>query len=398
MKLKLGLATLFLFSLQSYATENTALISQGEYLARAADCMACHTPDSGKPFAGGVKFALPIGTIYSTNISPDKQQGIGDYSESEFSRAVREGVRKDGQRLYPAMPYNAYAKLSDQDIHALYTYFMQGVKAVDQPNSGNDIPWYLAARWPLRIWNAINAPNPTNSATSTSDSDPIKRGAWLVEGPGHCGACHTPRGWMMQEKGLTAASESYLSGAEIEGWFAPSLRQLPYDAEQTALILKTGHNATSAITGPMSSVITHSSQYLTDSDAKAIGLYLDSIRIEKNQRPAALQVSLTDPDKNYLRYCSTCHGKEGQGTPNVIPSLQNNLLVMADNPASLIQVIAQGAQTPQTLGQLSWSMPGYHHVLNDEQLADLTNYVRGRFAGKEEKVTASQVKTFLATH
>lgn len=398
MKRRLGLAGLLLVSLQSYASSNTDLISQGEYLARASDCMACHTQDSAKPYAGGVKFELPVGTLYSTNISPDKQQGIGDYSEREFSRAVREGVAKGGQRLYPAMPYNAYAKLSDQDIHALYTYFMQGVKPVGQPNRDNDIPWYLAARWPLRIWNAINAPQPVNSHSPSADSDPIKRGAWLVGGPGHCGACHTPRGWMMQEKGMTAANESYLSGAEIEGWYAPSLRQLPYDAAQTAEILKKGHNATSAVTGPMSAVITDSSQYLTDSDAKAIGLYLQSIKIEQSHPSAALQVSMTDPDKNYLRYCSTCHGKEGQGTPNVIPSLQNNLLVMADNPASLIRVLANGAETPQTLGQLSWSMPGYHSVLDEQQLADLTNYVRGRFAGKQDKVTASQVHTLLSSH
>ncbi|WP_241606471.1 cytochrome c [Rosenbergiella epipactidis] len=396
MNRRLGLAGLFLFSLQSYASSNSDVIAQGEYLARAADCMACHTQDSAKPFAGGVKFELPVGTLYSTNISPDKQQGIGNYSEAEFSRAVREGVAKEGKRLYPAMPYNAYAKLSDQDIHALYTYFMQGVKPIDQPNRDNDIPWYLAARWPLRLWNAINAPEPVSTPSSPDDSDPIKRGAWLVEGPGHCGACHTPRGWMMQEKALTAASERYLSGAEVEGWYAPSLRQLPYDAAQTAQILKTGHNATSAVTGPMSAVITHSSQYLTDSDAKAIGLYLHSIRIEKNQQTATPQLTMTDPDKNYLRYCSTCHGKEGRGTPNVIPSLQNNLIVAADNPASLIRVMAYGADTPQTLGQLSWSMPGYRHALDEQQLADLTNYVRGRFAGKQEKVTASQVKSILS--
>ncbi|PIJ41571.1 cytochrome c [Tatumella sp. OPLPL6] len=397
MNRRLGLAGLFLFSLQSYASSNSDVIAQGEYLARAADCMACHTQDSAKPFAGGVKFELPVGTLYSTNISPDKQQGIGNYSEADFSRAVREGIAKEGKRLYPAMPYNAYAKLSDQDIHALYTYFMQGVKPIDQPNRDNDIPWYLAARWPLRLWNAINAPEPVSTPSSPDDSDPIKRGAWLVEGPGHCGACHTPRGWMMQEKALTAASERYLSGAEVEGWYAPSLRQLPYDAAQTAQILKTGHNATSAVTGPMSAVITHSSQYLTDSDAKAIGLYLQSIRIEKNQHTATPLLTMTDPDKNYLRYCSTCHGKEGRGTPNVIPSLQNNLIVAADNPASLIRVIAYGADTPQTLGQLSWSMPGYQHALDEQQLADLTNYVRGRFAGKQEKVTTSQVKAILST-
>lgn len=398
MKRRLVLAGLLLVSLYGHAASKGDLIAQGEYLARAADCMACHTQDSTKPYAGGVKFTLPIGTLYSTNITPDKQHGIGDYSEAQFSRAVREGITKAGQRLYPAMPYTAYAKLTDQDIHALYIYFMQGVKPVDQPSPANDIPWYLSARWPLRIWNALNAPKPVNRSPSNEENDPIKRGAWLVEGPGHCGACHTPRGWMMQEKGLTAADEHYLSGAEVEGWYAPSLRQLPYNAEQTALILKTGHNATSAITGPMSSVITHSSQYLTDDDAKAIGLYLASIRSNENRQPVTAQKVMTDPDKNYLRYCSTCHGKEGEGVANVIPALQNNLLVTADNPASLLQVIANGAETPQTQGHLTWSMPGYRHTLDDRQLAELTNYVRGRFAGKDEKVTTSQVKAILSSH
>ena len=373
-------------------------IAKGEYLARAADCMACHTQDSSKPYAGGVSFALPMGTLYSTNITPDKRYGIGEYSEAEFSRAVREGINKHGQHLYPAMPYTAYAQFSDQDIHALYQYFMHAVPAVTEQNRANDIPWYLSARWPLILWNAINAPHQSASNAQPTDRDAIARGAWLVEGPGHCGACHTPRGWMMQEKGMTAATETFLSGAEVEGWYAPSLRDLPYNAEQTALLLRTGHNATSAVFGPMSSVITHSTQYLTHDDAQAIGLYLQSIRKENSDKTLPLQASLTDPDKNYLRYCSTCHGSEGQGSTNVIPALHNNAAVMTDNPINLIKVIAYGAQTPQTVGNLSWSMPGYQPLLDDQALADLTNYVRGRFAGKTDKVTASQVHEILQSH
>lgn len=395
MKRLWALAALAGLSLQCHATPDNTLITQGEYLARAADCMACHTQEGGKPYAGGVKFTLPIGTLYSTNISPDKQYGIGGYSEAEFSQALRKGVAKDGHLLYPAMPYTAYARFSDHDIHALYTYFMQGVPAANLPNRSNDIPWYLAARWPLRVWNIFNAPQQKDAVSTTQNETPLERGAWLVEGPGHCGACHTPRGWMMQEKGTTSASEDYLAGADIEGWYAPSLRHLPYDAQQTALLLKTGHNTSSAVSGPMSPVITHSTQYLTDEDAQAIGVYLASLQQGRLDTPTSVQATVTDPDNHYLRYCSTCHGKDGQGTADVIPALRNNLAVMADNPANLVQVIGQGAQTPQTIGHLSWSMPGYRHTLTDSEIAELTNYVRGRFAGKQEKVTASQVTQIL---
>ncbi len=397
MKTLLATLTLVAVPLFSYgADQESKSIAEGEYLARAADCMACHTEDSAKPYAGGVKFKLPIGTLYSTNITPDPQQGIGRYSEEEFSRAVREGIAKNGHYLYPAMPYTAYAHFSDDQIHALYTYFTQGVHAINQPNKTSDIPWYLSARWPLRFWNRLNAPKPQSWQPAADKDAEWNRGAWLVNGPGHCGACHSPRGWMMQEKATNARDPEYLSGAVVEGWFAPSLRALPYDAEQTALILKQGHNRTSAITGPMSAVITESTQYLTDADRQAIGRYLATIRTQAVSPSEIDNSGWQDPDKNYLRYCSTCHGGQGEGTPNVLPALQHNLLVTAPDPTSLIRVLAEGAETPLTRGKLSWSMPGYRATLSDQQLADLASYVRGRFGNQQEKVTASQVQQALS--
>lgn len=387
--------TLSTIPLLTFADEAQQVIAQGEYLSRASDCMACHTSDTSKPYAGGVRFVLPIGTLYSTNITPDPLQGIGSYTEKEFSRALREGIAKDGSHLYPAMPYTSYAHLSDQDIHALYLYFMHGVTANRQPNKANEIPWYLSARWPLRFWNALHAPKVQNWQPHSNKDQQWNRGAWLVAGPGHCGACHTPRGWMMQEKATSEQSMTYLSGAEVEGWYAPSLRMLPYDAAETALLLKQGHNRTSAVTGPMSSVITDSTQYLSDDDRQAIGIYLQSIATSKPVINTASNAQWYDPEKNYQRYCSTCHGTEGEGVPNVVPALQRNLLATAPNPVSLIRVIAMGAETPLTQGKLSWPMPGYRETLSNQQLADLTNYIRGRFAGIDQEVTASQIKSIL---
>ena len=174
------------------------LVKQGEYLARAADCAACHTAPKGKPFAGGLPIASPIGTIYSTNITPDKDTGIGSYSLEDFDRALRHGIAKNGSTLYPAMPYTSYAKVRPADVKALYAYFMSGVQPVAQANKATDIPWPMSMRWPLSIWRKMFAPAVVADSAST-DNDPISRGRYLVEGLAHCSACHTPRGFALQE-------------------------------------------------------------------------------------------------------------------------------------------------------------------------------------------------------
>ena len=199
----------------------SAAESNGEYIARISDCVACHTAEGGAAMAGGKKFPTPVGDIYSTNITPDKAQGIGNYSYEDFEKAVRQGIAKDGHPLYPAMPYPSYAKLSDDDVQALYRYFMHDVTPSAQPNKENAIPWLLSARWPLHIWNWLFTDAPATTVDSAKPDDNtalIKRGAYLVEGPGHCGSCHTPRGMAMNEKAYTHADAEYLSGAMIDGW------------------------------------------------------------------------------------------------------------------------------------------------------------------------------------
>ncbi|MCX3880581.1 cytochrome c, partial [Stenotrophomonas maltophilia] len=170
------------------------LIKQGEYLARAGDCVACHTNGkAGKPFAGGLPMETPIGTIYSTNITPDKEHGIGGYTFEEFDDAVRKGVRKDGSTLYPAMPYPSFARISEADMRAMYAYFMHGVEPVKVANKDTDIPWPLSMRWPLAFWRGIFAPTPSDFVANPQVDPVLERGRYLVVGLGHCGACHIPR-------------------------------------------------------------------------------------------------------------------------------------------------------------------------------------------------------------
>ncbi len=207
----------------SHAQQTETPTNKGEYLARAGDCVSCHSVRGGKAFAGGLAMGTPMGTIYTTNITPDPETGIGNYSLEDFDRAVRSGVAKDGHHLYPAMPYPSYAKITDEDVKALYTFFMKDVPAVRQPNKPNEIPWYLSPRWPLAIWNAVFAPKTGFVARQDHDAQ-WNRGAYLIEGLGHCGACHTPRGFAIEEKALDDSNASYLQGAELDAWSAPNLR------------------------------------------------------------------------------------------------------------------------------------------------------------------------------
>src|SRR6202012_605521 len=204
-------------------SQAAAPMSKGEYTARAGDCVACHSVPGGKAFAGGLKMGSPVGNIYSTNITPDKDTGIGNYSYEDFERAVRHGVAKDGHHLYPAMPYPSYAKLTDDDVRTLYDYFMKEVPAVHQANMPNEIPWYLSFRWPLAIWNVIFTSSGSYVAQSNHDAQ-WNRGAYLVESLEHCGACHPPRGLAFQEKALDGSSDTYLAGANRDGWSAANLR------------------------------------------------------------------------------------------------------------------------------------------------------------------------------
>ena len=272
-------------NLPAWAEESTdAQIKQGEYLARAGDCVACHTAKGGKPFAGGLGMETPIGTVYSTNITPDAS-GIGGYSFDDFDRAVRHGIGKSGSSLYPAMPFPSYARVSPADMQALYAYFMKGVEPVEQPNKETDIPWPLSMRWPLSIWRELFAPKVETYQAPVGADPVVSRGAYLVEGLGHCGACHTPRAITMQEKALSASeSPLFLSGsAPLEGWIAKNLRGDHKDGlgswseDDLVQFLRTGRSDRGAVFGGMSDVVEHSMQYMTEADLRAIARYLKSL-------------------------------------------------------------------------------------------------------------------------
>ncbi|RJS94916.1 cytochrome c [Salinisphaera sp. Q1T1-3] len=401
------------------AKPDKALVAQGAYLARMGDCTACHTAPGGKPFAGGLAIESPFGAIYSTNITPDKATGIGNYTRDEFAAALRKGIRADGKRLYPAMPYPAYASISDHDIDALYAYFMHGVAPVHHQPQQTDLGFPFNQRWTLMFWDWMFAGTP-RSAPAPDGHDAVARGRYLVQGLGHCGSCHTPRGLAFQSKALDDGDPAFLSGAELNGWLAPSLRGKRTSSEATAgdglggwshedivNYLATGRNAHAAVAGEMKSVVEHSTSHLNDADLNAIAAYLKTLpshrakpdQVGSNSSDArdttqrlTKATDLSHGGRLYLDNCGACHFADGRGAKTVFPVLDGNSLINADNPTGLIHVILAGAQLPSTPGAPeSLMMPGFAWRLNDQDVATLATFLRQAWGNKASKVTARQV-------
>jgi mono/diheme cytochrome c family protein len=406
-------ASLALASLPLWAAESTpdqALVKKGEYLARAGDCVACHTTKGGTPFAGGLAMETPIGTIYSTNITPDGS-GIGGYSFEDFDQAIRHGVRKDGSTLYPAMPYPSYARVSDEDMQALYAYFMHGVQPVAQANKETDIPWPLSMRWPLSVWRAMFAPK-VQPFKAAGNDEVVDRGAYLVEGLGHCGACHTPRAITMQEKALTASEgNDFLSGsAPLEGWIAKSLRGDHRDGlgswseAELVAFLKTGRSDRTAVFGGMSDVVEHSMQYMSDADLTAIARYLKTLPpVNPDDTPQVYDRTVGDalwkgddskPGASvYVDNCSACHRTDGKGYTRVFPALAGNPVVQTADATSLIHIVLRGGTLVSTqTAPSTFTMPGYAWRLSDQQVADVVNFIRTSWGNQGSQVAAKDVK------
>lgn len=383
------------------------LISKGAYLARAGDCVACHTAHDGKAFSGGRGIASPIGTIYATNITPDKDTGIGDWTYGDFERAVRRGVGHDGSALYPAMPFPSYAKVSDDDTQALYAYFMKGVEPVKQANLANDIPWPLSIRWPLAYWRTLFSPTPEQTPSPVAGTDPqLARGAYLVQGLGHCGSCHTPRALTMQEKGLTEKDPDYLTGALLNEWAVPALRGVGHwSQEELVDYLGSGRNDKASVAGEMTDVVANSTSHMSDEDLHAMAAYLKSLADGKAvpahdaARSAATAAKLTAAkdltlgERLYLDNCGACHFVKGEGASRIFPRLDGASIINAENPTALVHMILAGAQTPSTARAPSaLPMPGFAARMNDAEVAELATFLRQGWSNNAPAVSADLVQ------
>lgn len=396
---------------------SAATIERGRLVAAAGDCAVCHTAPNGAKNAGGLPLETPFGTIYSTNITPDVDTGIGNWSYAAFERAMREGIHRDGRRLYPAFPYTAFAKISEGDMRALYAYLMSA-EPVRAQAPKTELAFPFNVRPLMAGWNLLfhrNEPFQTDPARSVQ----WNRGAYLAEGLGHCSACHSPRNVFGAEKG----GRAYLTGGEAEGWQAPALTSLsrapiPWTEEDLFQYLRTGYSSRhGAAAGPMAPVVEELAQ-LPESDVRAIAHYVasfhaptpDAATLDQQartleQRSATLARTMTGPaDRLYQSACAVCHQSE-QGVPmfGVKPSLALNTNLHGDKPDNVIQAVLKGIPAPRSnaLGD----MPGFADSFDDRQVAELVHYLRARFApdkpawqGVDEAVTRIRGSAAIAAH
>jgi len=399
--------------------DDAVLIAKGAYVAKLGDCVACHTSKGGPEFAGGLPMATPIGKIYSTNITPDADTGIGSWSYDDFARLMRTGVRKDGTTVYPAMPYPSYARLSDGDMHALYAFMKGGVQAVHKSNKASDIPWPLSMRWPLGVWRHMFAPSATPAADQSDLSGPsVARGAYLVEGLGHCGSCHTARGLAMQEKALSPEDGSaYLAGGgPIDGWPAPRLRSEGADSlgawgvDDIVAFLKTGRNVHGSTFGAMNDVVVHSLQYTSDDDLRSIAMFLKTLTASSGNSTAAYRYDATEADalhkadvskpgaQVYVDRCAACHRTDGKGYPGVFPALAGNPVLQTASPRAALHIVMSGGQLPALKKAPSRLVMGpYADVLDDQEIADVVTFIQTSWGNKGGPATAKDARDVRKT-
>lgn len=398
-------------------TDNAALLKRGEYLATAGDCVACHTAPKGRPFAGGLPLATPLGNIISTNITPSKTDGIGNYTYEQFSDAVRKGIRADGAHLYPAMPYTSYAQVTDDDMKALYVYFMQGVTAVDEAAPATSLPFPFNIRLSMAGWNLLFL-NPKPFEADPTKSADWNRGAYLVKGLAHCSTCHSPRNALMAED-----SKQDLAGGAVGTWYAPNITSDvnsgvgAWSEADLVSYARTGHAVDHAqAAGPMAEAVDNSLRHLNDADLQAIAVYLKTV-------PAIHQAADTQPpntwgkpvnalddirgvawpaDVNQLSgpqlydgYCASCHQAKGEGASDGgLPSLFHNTALGRTNTNNLVMVMLDGvhrqADTPDIL------MPAFAQLLTDQQITTLGNYLLKQYGNVNATVTLEQVRTLRA--
>lgn len=378
------------------------LVARGRYVAELGDCVACHTAKGGTEMAGGLALESPMGTIYSTNITPDPETGIGGWSYPEFDRAMRKGVAADGHNLYPAMPYPSYAKMSAEDMGALWAYLSQGVAPVKQANPETALGFPFNMRFGLSYWNLVFLQSRPFEPDAGKDAV-WNRGAYLVQGLGHCGACHTPRGLGFQEVAMSdkgGNGEKFLSGAQVENWNAVNLRNL-WTVSDMVRLLKTGQNRFATVSGSMTDVISHSTQHVSDADLTAMAIYMKSLPSDRTGQPESPEevIAAVVPDTTYTtagglgyaQFCTDCHRPNGEGVPGVFPAFGGNHTISADDPSTLIHITLTGGETAVTAAHpRGFTMPGFAQ-LGDAEIAEILTFVRQNFGNGAPAVSPERV-------
>jgi mono/diheme cytochrome c family protein len=378
---------------QQAAANSNDLVSRGMYLAILGDCASCHTRKDGPTYAGGRGLNSGFGTIYSANITFDRQTGIGNWTSDQFYRAMHKGIAADDSHLYPAFPYPYFTHVTRADADAIYTY-LRSIPPVQFTPPPNKLPFPLNIRGLMAIWNTLYLaegefkPDPARSAQ-------WNRGAYIVTGPGHCGGCHTPKNFLMADE-----NDRALAGGLIDNWFAADLSGDPREgladwiAADIEEYLKSGRNARTTASGSMQAVIAFSTSQMTDADRAAIAAYL------KDLPPASPAEQLSAPNPTAMRAgeaiftdaCSACHLSQGGGQARLFPPLAGDASVQSRDATTILRIVLQGSRSLATADKPTpLTMPAFAWKLNDQQIADVATYIRNSWGNEGKPVDADDV-------
>jgi mono/diheme cytochrome c family protein len=375
------------------------LIARGAYLARAGNCAGCHTERGGIAYAGGRGVPTPFGTVYASNLTPDAASGLGRWSSAEFWRALHHGRARDGRLLYPAFPYPNYTQVARADADAIFAY-LRSLAPVAQPNRPHTLQFPFDQQAALAIWRALYfSPGAPPVADAAHDAE-WTRGAYLVEGLGHCNACHASRNAL----GATSGPLDLAGGLiPVQNWYAPSLASgleagvAEWSDADVVALLKTGLSAHGAVMGPMSEVVSGSTQHLSDADLHAIAVYLKALPPSAAPRPAApasaaSTLAIGPGAAVYERHCAGCHGEQGEGGGGLYPALAGNRAVTMATPANLVHMVLEGGFPPATAGNpRPFGMPPFATVLNDDEIAALLTTLRSSWGNHAAAVAPVEV-------
>lgn len=372
---------------------NAAQLRRGQYLVRLGDCLSCHTAPDGQPFAGGLGLNTPFGVIYSSNITPDKNVGIGSWTKDQFYAAMHDGIRADGQHLYPAFPYPWFRRVGREDDDAIFAY-LQTLPASNAQPPSNALPFPFNQRRLLAVWNTLFLDRNANAPDSQQSAE-WKRGADIVQGLGHCSGCHTPKNAF----GADRKSQDF-HGAVVDNHVAPDLTGNlrtglgSWSVEDVAQYLKDGRNARESAGGPMADVITFSMAMLSDEDRHAVATYLKAL-------PASADENSTAPDAAAMQRgaaifsdaCSSCHLSDGRGQPGYFPPLGHNAVVQQNDPSGVLHIVLAGSRVgPGTKIVSPMTMPSFAWKLSDREIADVLTFLRNSWGNRAPAVAADAAR------
>lgn len=387
------------------AAPSDSLIARGAYLARAGNCMSCHTARGGEPYAGGRAISTPFGTVFTSNLTPDNKTGMGTWSSAHFWRALHNGRSKNGRLLYPAFPYTNYTQVTREDSDALFAY-LGSLTAVAQPNRPHALRFPFQSQAALAVWRALYF-SPGVYQPEASHNAEWNRGAYLVKGLGHCSACHTAR------NALGASRQALdLAGGLIpmQNWYAPSLTS-PHEAgvggwdrERIVRLLKNGVSPGASVTGPMAKVVLRSTQHLSREDLGAMAQFLKELPNARQESdapatPSAPAAHAVNGAKLYEQHCEQCHGHDGQGVANAYPALAGNRAVTMKPTVNLVQIVLNGGYAPATHGNpRPFGMPPFVLVLSDGDMAAVLTHIRTSWGNQASAVTPLEVNRLHANN